>query len=65
MAARTTRIGGRNPEQAGQAAWLATEKVVRPSTRPERQTRHDHDARLGVPRVPIVRVARARRVLVA
>ena len=61
MAARSTRIGGRNPEQAGQAAWLATEKVVRP----ERQTRHDHDARLGVPRVPIARVARARRVLVA
>ena len=36
MAARSTRIGGRNPEQACQAAWLATEKVVRPSTRPER-----------------------------
>lgn len=38
MAARSTRIGGRNPEQAGQAAWLATEKVVRPSTRPERHS---------------------------
>jgi len=24
-------VGGRNPEQAGQAAWLATEKVVRVS----------------------------------
>lgn len=29
MASRSTRVGGRNPEQAGQAAWLATEKVVR------------------------------------
>ena len=29
MAARSTRAGGRTPEQAGHAAWLATEKVVR------------------------------------
>lgn len=29
MAARSTRVGGRNPELAGQAAWVATEKVVR------------------------------------
>jgi len=31
MASRSSRVGGRNPEQAGQAAWLATEKVVRVS----------------------------------
>ena len=29
MAARSTRAGGRTLEQAGHAAWLATEKVVR------------------------------------
>lgn len=28
MASRPTRVGGRNTEHAGNAAWLATEKVV-------------------------------------
>ena len=42
MAQRPTAPRGRNPEQTGQAAWMATEKVVRRvSRRPARNPRAD------------------------
>jgi len=51
MAARSTRVGGRNPELAGQAAWVATEKVVRRGfdARSTLRARTRRDARCGEP----------------